>query len=97
MIKEVLRVLAYPKLHLSPEEIELLLYEEIPPWFEIIEAPLGNRKVWEDPSDDIFVWCAEAGKADLILSGDEHLLKLRDFNSPIVTSRQFLETIEANS
>lgn len=94
MIDEVLRVLAYPKFRLSRKEIEFLLYEEILPWFEVIEAPAGGPFVAADPSDDIFLWCAESGEADWIISGDDHLLQLKDFNIPIVTPRQFLGMIE---
>ncbi|GLI36342.1 putative toxin-antitoxin system toxin component, PIN family [Desulforhabdus amnigena] len=97
MIKEVLRVLAYPKFRLSRKEIEFLLYEEILPWFEVIEAPAGRPFIAADPSDDIFIWCAESGKADWIISGDDHLLHLKDFNIPILTPRQFLEMIEAKN
>lgn len=97
MMEEVLRVLAYPKFQLSRKEIEFLLYEEILPWFEVIEAPAGSPFIAADPSDDIFLWCAESGKADWIISGDDHLLYLKDFNIPIVRARQFLETIDAES
>jgi len=96
MINEVLRVLAYPKFHLSPKEIEFLLHEEILPWFEIVETPPGTPCVPDDPSDDVFIWCGEYGKAELILSGDEHLLKLRDSKIPIVPPRQFLDMIATN-
>jgi putative PIN family toxin of toxin-antitoxin system len=97
MIDEVLRVLAYPKFSLSPEEIEFLLYEEILPWFEIVATAAGSPLIADDPSDDMFLWCARDGKADWIISGDEHLLQLRDFEIPILSPRQFIEWIEVNS
>ena len=34
----------------------------------------------EDPEDDKFLECAVAGKADFIVSGDKHLLKLKEFH-----------------
>lgn len=74
IIDEYLRVLAYPKFQLSPEEIEYLLYQEILPWFEILEVSPGSNFIAEDPSDDKFIWCAEAGGADFIISSDQHLL-----------------------
>ena len=49
MIDEVLRVLAYPKFNLSPKEVEFLLYEEILPWFEIVEAVVGSPFIEDDP------------------------------------------------
>lgn len=94
MIDEVLRVLAYPKFNLSPKEVEFLLYEEILPWFEIVEAAVGRPFIEDDPSDDMFLWCALDGRADWIISGDEHILKLSDFDIPRVPPRHFLEMTE---
>jgi predicted nucleic acid-binding protein len=36
------------------------------------------RVVRADPSDDKLLECAVAGRADYIVSGDEHLLELRE-------------------
>jgi len=47
--------------------------------------------VADDPDDNRILECAIAAKADVIISGDHHLLALRNFESiPIVTPRQFL-------
>ena len=92
MIEEYLRVLAYPKFELSEDEINYLLYQEILPYFEIVRAKPGPTIVEEDPSDDMIIRCAEAGKADKILSGDQHLLDLKSYGKiKILTPSQFLE------
>ena len=91
IIDEYLRVLAYPKFQLSQSEIQYLLHQEILPWFETIAAPQGAAIVLEDPSDDKFIWCAEAGKVHWIVSGDDHLLNLEYAGIPIVTPSKFLE------
>lgn len=96
MIDEVLRVLAYPKFSLTPKEIEFLLYEEILPWVEIVDVATGGPFIEDDPSDDMFLWCAMDGKADRIISGDEHLLRLQDFPVPILTPRQLLDLVEGD-
>lgn len=45
----------------------------------------------EDPDDEIVLACALDGQADMIVSGDKHLLSLGQFGSiPILTVRQFL-------
>lgn len=45
-----------------------------------------------DPSDNEVLACAFAANADMIVSGDDHLLALKHFqNIPIVAARQFLE------
>jgi len=47
-----------------------------------------------DPSDDQVLAAALAARADLIVSGDAHLLDLKNFQAiPIVTARQALERI----
>ena len=97
IIDEYIRVLAYPKFQLSQSEIEYLLRQEILPWFETIKAPQGQALVLEDPSDDKFIWCAEAGKVHWIISGDDHLLKLEYPKIAIVTPSKFLEILIKHS
>jgi putative PIN family toxin of toxin-antitoxin system len=74
IIDEYLRVFTYPKFKLSEEDVNFLLYHEILPHFEVIEAEPGPRIIRKDPEDDKFIRCALAGKAKLIISGDKHLL-----------------------
>jgi putative PIN family toxin of toxin-antitoxin system len=48
----------------------------------------------DDPDDNPILACALAGKADLIVSGDRHLLSLKDYASiPIVRPVDFLRTL----
>ena len=91
IIDEYLRVLAYPRFQLSPEEIEYLLFHEVLPWFEIIEVPPGRSFIVEDPSDEKFIWCAEAGGADFIISGDQHLLNFRHQKIKVLSPTDFLD------
>jgi hypothetical protein len=79
IIDEYLKVLAYPKFKLSGEEINYLLYQEILPFFEIITAKHILPIIKEDPDDDKFIRCAQAGKAEIIISGDKHLLALKSY------------------
>ena len=54
--------------------------------------------VRDDPDDDRVLECAVAGRADYIVSGDRHLLKLGSYEGiPILTVRQFLDRIEPAS
>ena len=47
--------------------------------------------VKEDPDDDKFIEAAIAGRADLIISRDNHLLKLQRYkNIKIITPEEFL-------
>ena len=94
IIDEYVRVLAYPKFKLAESEIEFLISREIVRWFEIVTVPPGKPFVTADPSDDKFIWCALEGRADAIISGDEHLLNLADSPIPILTPSQFLREHE---
>ncbi len=48
--------------------------------------------VCSDPDDDKFIECAIAGNADVIVSGDRHLLEIGMYEStPIITPRAFLD------
>jgi putative PIN family toxin of toxin-antitoxin system len=47
----------------------------------------------DDPDDDRVLECAVAARADAIISGDRHLLRLGLFRSiPVYSPRQFLES-----
>jgi len=94
IFQEYLRVLAYPRFVLSKTEIDYLIAVEILPWFEIITVPVGEPVVIDDPADDKFIWCALTGKADAIISGDEHMLSLPDSPVPIFTPSQFLRQMK---
>jgi putative PIN family toxin of toxin-antitoxin system len=91
IIDEYLRVLTYPKFKLSEEEINYLLYQEIIPYFDIIEVHPGPRIIKEDPEDDKFIRCALAASARYIISGDRHLLALKEYQKiKIFSSSAFL-------
>jgi len=55
------------------------------------------RIINEDPSDNMFLECAVAGKADYIITSDRHLLDLKRFGeAEIVTPSRFLKLVQAN-
>jgi len=87
---EYLRVLAYPRFRLAKDDIAYLLEAEILPSFEVVSVEQGGRFVANDPEDDKFIWCALAGNAGAIISGDEHLLALPDSPVPVVAASEFL-------
>jgi len=93
IMAEYLRVLAYAKFRLTEDEINALLTGEILPWFEVITASKGSPFVTLDPDDDKFIWCAMAGKAACIISGDEHLLACAASPVSIVTANAFLHQL----
>ena len=91
IIEEYIRVLAYPKFQLSEEEINFLLLYEILPHFEILRVKEGPTLVAKDPSDDKFIACAQVAGARIIISGDQHLLKLSPYRQiQILSPSDFL-------
>jgi len=56
---------------------------------------LDLEVVREDPEDDKFIICAVEAGADYIVSGDTHLLKLKEYQGiRIVPPREFLRLME---
>lgn len=92
MVGEYIRVLAYPKFGLTEREIENIIQEELLPYVESVTVAEKLNGVCVDPDDDKFLACADAAKADVIVSGDAHLLSLKKFKGcPIVTAEKFLK------
>ena len=61
---------------------------------EIISPKVSLQVIAEDPADDRILECALAGGADLIVSGDRPLRKLRSFRGiGIVQPSDFLRTL----
>ena len=94
IVKEYVRVLAYPKFNLTEKEIKDIIQEELLPYIEPVSVAGELHGICIDPNDDKFLECAESGKADVIVSGDAHLLGLkRHKGCPIVTVEKFLKKL----
>jgi putative PIN family toxin of toxin-antitoxin system len=64
---------------------------------QVVEPEAVLNVVTDDPDDNRVLECAVKGRADVIVSGDRHLLKLGRYRGiSIVTVRQFLESAEAS-
>ena len=94
MVEEYVKVLAYPKFDLTEREIENIIHEELIPYIEPVTVADKLKGVCVDPDDDKFLACAGAAKADVIVSGDAHLLSMKMFKDcPIVTAEKFLKKL----
>ena len=61
---------------------------------EIIIPRATLEVIKEDPADDRILECAVAGRADLIVSGDQHLRRLKAYQGiPIIRPVDFLRTL----
>jgi putative PIN family toxin of toxin-antitoxin system len=71
----------------SPQEL-LLGYANLA---RVVQPTAIQPIVVADPDDDAVLACAFAARADVVISGDDHLLSLRqDFGVRIVTATVFL-------
>lgn len=92
---ELIRVLAYPKFKLSPEERRELLADYLPYCQTVrIPEPPPNTPACRDPFDVPFLQLALAGKARVLVTGDRDLLSLaRGFACPILGAEEFVDSL----
>lgn len=92
---EFIRVLAYPKFKLSPDEQQELLADYLPCCKTVsIPSPPPQTPACRDGFDVPFLQLAVAGKAAALITGDQDLLALVDvFACPIVTEEQFMKSL----
>jgi putative PIN family toxin of toxin-antitoxin system len=61
----------------------------------VTEGKLTVDIVTQDPDDDKFLACAREGKADYLVSGDDHLLEFRAYEgTQIITPAAFLAILQ---
>lgn len=72
---ELKRVLGYPKFRLSPED-QVELMGDYLPFCEIVRPEQSAGILCRDPHDQPFLDLAEAGRASMLVSGDNDLLVL---------------------
>jgi putative PIN family toxin of toxin-antitoxin system len=59
-----------------------------------IEGPdVSTAPIGEDPGDEYLIRLARTARADVLVSGDPHLTRLRS-RIPVKTPREFLDTLE---
>lgn len=95
-MRELIRVLAYPKFRLEKIHIDALLADLLP-WVEVIvlaeaASPMVQLR---DKDDAVFIQLALQAKADYLVSGDRHLTELVDSVSvPILSAADFLNLFD---
>lgn len=91
LLEELTRVLTYPKLRAIAEHPEL---PQILEWLYAPERIVYPRRtikvITKDPSDNHVLEVAIEGHVEAVISGDEHLLALKEFEGiPILTAAAF--------
>lgn len=65
---------------------------EIAEGFFIADPLLNLNIVKADPKDNKIIECAVVGKADYVVSGDKHLLDIKEYDKiKIISPKEFLE------
>jgi uncharacterized protein len=94
---ELIRVLGYPKFNLVADEQRELLADYLPYCRTVaIPAKAPRTPACRDPFDLPFLQLAIAGKAQLLVTGDQDLLGVKGkLLCPIVTLETFLAALPA--
>lgn len=94
IVSEYLDVLQRPKLHLKSHTIATIV-NRVYRKAEFVTPQEKVIVVLADTSDNKFLETAITGKTDYIVSGDQHLLDLKEYRSiPIINARAFIDILE---
>jgi putative PIN family toxin of toxin-antitoxin system len=97
IMAEIQRVLAYPKIGWPEERIEKAL-RQIERFTHRAMITSKLNVVTADPSDNRLLECAIAMKSQYLVSGDEHLLALGQYEGiRIVTLTEFMEILRSDA
>lgn len=94
ILDEIRNVLLRPKFGLSSDQAFTLI-EEMHGLCQVVSPEERILAVIDDPDDNINLECASTANADVIVSGDSHLLHLHRWrNIQILSPSDFLKTID---
>jgi uncharacterized protein len=98
ILSEIDRVLRYPKTRkrhgMSDSEIKEWI-DDLAHLAVLVPGQITVAVIIEDPADDRYLECALEGEAESIVSGDQHLLKLKRYEHiDVLTPRAFLEVLK---
>ncbi len=90
-LEELVRVMNYPKFQFTQEEKEHFL-NILLSMANLVEIRGNIQLIKEDPDDNVILETAIIGKVNYLISGDPHLLNLKEVMSiKIVTAAEFLD------
>ena len=99
IVEEISRTLDYHRLREVYESVNVnrqQLVETVLLIGKLVQVGSKVEVVEADPSDNKILDCALTSKADFIVSGDKHLLRLKKFrNTQILTVAEFAKLLKA--
>ena len=98
IVEEIDRVLRYPRVaryHKWREPQIVTFLEDLSHLAVLTHGKLNLSVIDADPSDNRYIECAVEGEAQYIVSGDQHLLELTEYQDiRIVSPRAFIELLK---
>ena len=85
ILKELIVVLRRPKFKISEDEVQRIILAIIRT-ADVVNVITQIEAVKEDPKDDMIIETAIDGGADIIVTGDSHLIALETFKGIKVTT-----------
>jgi putative PIN family toxin of toxin-antitoxin system len=85
ILKELNIVLRRPKFKISEDEVQRTILAIIRT-ADVVNVKTKIKAVKEDPKDDMIIETAIDGNADIIVTGDSHLIALKTFRGINVTT-----------
>ena len=100
IVAQIRAVLRYPRIHrkypLTDAEIDQVISLIEHDALLVPGSADVAGSVPADPKDEMFLACALDDQAEVIVSGDHHLLDLGVYQEiPVLTARQFLERLQS--
>jgi putative PIN family toxin of toxin-antitoxin system len=89
-LDELIRVMDYSKFKFTLDQKQNML-GIISSIAIFVEIPRKLKVIEDDPDDDVILETAVVGNVDFLITGDPHLLKIKEFAKiKIVTANEFL-------
>ncbi len=93
ILEELASVLCRPKFKTSREETNRII-DALKRTADVVDVKSKIQAVKEDPKDDMIIETALDGEAQIIVTGDSHLLALKNFRAiKIVTIKEMLDCL----
>lgn len=94
ILKEFEAVISRDKFDFTDEEINTII-EAVVSFSEVVNPAIKLDVIKSDPDDNKILECAVACEASCIVSGDRHLLELKEYSGiKIITPKTALELLE---
>jgi putative PIN family toxin of toxin-antitoxin system len=97
ILEEISGVIGRPKFHTGRDKIEYYI-KSIKDIGNMVSAKEKIKNGSRDKTDNKYLECGLAGSVDYIISGDIHLLEIKEYGKiKIVTANEYLEMLKSTT